>query len=609
MRAVAWQFAGGLILMFAGGALGVVQAQPSGKENPFGTSGADPFGATPVVSGQVSGEEQPDPRLDEPVAEPAQAEDSAGVLGDNDTLPDGRGVHIQASVLQVHNAIRQKLAHSVTVEFTDAPLSEVVAFLSQAAGVPIMIERGALDDVGLGTDTPVTITLKDISLRSLLRLMLHELDLTYIVRDEVLMITTPEQAENCRCTRLYQVSDLATPLQPVPIETEPRSRFQVLRDVITAVIAPDSWYHVGGAGAISVHDAWGVLAVSQTDEVHERIEALLATIRRTRQADGGEPGAATAVRIPMRDSKYASIERALDTQVAFEFTDAPLGEIVDYLSDREQIQIVIDRRALDDVGLGTDTPVTCRVKGVTLRSAMRLLLGNLDLTYLVANEVLQITTPEMAEDRPELWVYRVGDLAESGAVDMTSLPAGGDSGLARLIIQHVQRDSWDEVGGAGRLVPVPSWGLLVVTQTGEAQGQIGGLLEALRRARASVPPVPEPAAAESTAVPVLESFGGPGMMPGPMMGPLTQPFGSLIVKRYSIPAGAALEEVTALIKGLVEPMSWRGTPGGPEIYTLGNVLVILQSRAGHQQIEQLLRGLGVLQFDHPYSGGMSATSQ
>ena len=40
------------------------------------------------------------------------------------------------------------------LEFNDAPLSEVVDYLKTANNIPIMIDKKALDDVGLGSDTP-----------------------------------------------------------------------------------------------------------------------------------------------------------------------------------------------------------------------------------------------------------------------------------------------------------------------------------------------------------------------------------------------------------------------------------------------------------------------
>ena len=42
--------------------------------------------------------------------------------------------------------------------------------------------------------------------------MLKELDLTYVIRDEVLKITTPEEAENELLTKVYPVADLVMPI-------------------------------------------------------------------------------------------------------------------------------------------------------------------------------------------------------------------------------------------------------------------------------------------------------------------------------------------------------------------------------------------------------------
>jgi hypothetical protein len=42
--------------------------------------------------------------------------------------------------------------------------------------------------------------------------MLKELDLTYMIQDEVLSITTPEQAESQLITKVYPVADLVLPI-------------------------------------------------------------------------------------------------------------------------------------------------------------------------------------------------------------------------------------------------------------------------------------------------------------------------------------------------------------------------------------------------------------
>jgi len=43
--------------------------------------------------------------------------------------------------------------------------------------------------------------------------MLGEMDLTYVIRNEVLMITTKTEAENMLSTKVYPVADLVVPIQ------------------------------------------------------------------------------------------------------------------------------------------------------------------------------------------------------------------------------------------------------------------------------------------------------------------------------------------------------------------------------------------------------------
>ena len=66
----------------------------------------------------------------------------------------------------------------------------------------------ALGDAGVESDTPITFRVKDVSLKSALNLMLRPLDLTYVYKDEVLLITTPEQVEQYLKVKVYDVRDL-----------------------------------------------------------------------------------------------------------------------------------------------------------------------------------------------------------------------------------------------------------------------------------------------------------------------------------------------------------------------------------------------------------------
>jgi hypothetical protein len=114
----------------------------------------------------------------------------------------------------------------------------------------------------------------------------------------------------------------------------------------------------------------------------------------------------------LKDQKGAAarIRKQLDQPTTIEFVDAPLQDVVDYLKDLHDIEIQIDTKALEDASIGADTPVTRNLKGITLKSALRLMLGAMDLTYVIKNEVLMITTPEKAGNELVTKVYPVADL-------------------------------------------------------------------------------------------------------------------------------------------------------------------------------------------------------
>ncbi|MDX1970300.1 MAG: hypothetical protein SFV23_24225 [Planctomycetaceae bacterium] len=105
------------------------------------------------------------------------------------------------------------LSERTDLEFTDVPLSDVIEFLRDYHQIPIWIDQTALQDEGIDTSLPITISLSGISLRSGLRLLLEPQGLTYIIEDEVMKITTQALADEALSTRVYPVADLVIPIQ------------------------------------------------------------------------------------------------------------------------------------------------------------------------------------------------------------------------------------------------------------------------------------------------------------------------------------------------------------------------------------------------------------
>lgn len=113
---------------------------------------------------------------------------------------------------RINDALASPLK-STGLDFTEEPLESVVNFLQDEYDIPIQLDMPSLEDVGLSADEPVNVNLKNITLRSALRLMLKQMQLTYVIRDEVMIITTPEEAETELIAKVYPVADLVLPIE------------------------------------------------------------------------------------------------------------------------------------------------------------------------------------------------------------------------------------------------------------------------------------------------------------------------------------------------------------------------------------------------------------
>lgn len=177
----------------------------------------------------------------------------------------------QPSLPSSHSAnhIRAVLGEKTSQNFIELPLQDVIQQLSQTHDIPIVIDARSLDEIGISADSPVNLTLKNISLRSCLRIALRQYDLTYIIKDEVLQITTPETADRCLVVQTYRF----------PVALVEKSD-QVLRALLSTV-RPDQWDDKGGPCSAAVVD--NVLVISATETGHEAVidfmEKLQAALR------------------------------------------------------------------------------------------------------------------------------------------------------------------------------------------------------------------------------------------------------------------------------------------------------------------------------------------
>ena len=117
---------------------------------------------------------------------------------------------------------------------------------------------------------------------------------------------------------------------------------------------------------------------------------------------------------PTTGREHSAVEErvyaALKTPVSLHFDNTTLKEVLEHIADSQGIGVTIDSSGLNEGGNTESTPVTISVDGVRLESALNLMLEQLQLDYIVENEVLMITSQNRRQGEMKSTVYPVADL-------------------------------------------------------------------------------------------------------------------------------------------------------------------------------------------------------
>lgn len=136
-----------------------------------------------------------------------------------------------------------------------------------------------------------------------------------------------------------------------------------------------------------------------------------------------------AVDLAGTDEQDKKILEALESNASFDYSEQPLADFVDELSRKYGIDVSLDTEALESEGVTSESPITKKVSGTTLRKAMRRILDSLegDVTFIIKNGELIITSKSKADEYLVTKVYNVGDLVVQ--IPQFSIGAAGLGGF------------------------------------------------------------------------------------------------------------------------------------------------------------------------------------
>jgi len=207
--------------------------------------------------------------------------------------------------------------------------------------------------------------------------------------------------------------------------------------------------------------------------------------------------------------KYINAILNQPLKAPLEYDGDILSDVCAQIADEYKLPIQFDSAALDEIAISPETEVTLApLRKVALRSALNMIFrqpGLEDLTFIIEDEVLLITTNERANETLQVIIYRVDDFDLSkathrgGGRGMGSGGGGGFGGgamsqsdsidyssLTKVITTTVEFDSWKASGTGEGEIQLMKPGMLVISQTRGVHVKIEQLLDQLREVKAEI---------------------------------------------------------------------------------------------------------------------------
>ena len=170
-----------------------------------------------------------------------------------------------------------------------------------------------------------------------------------------------------------------------------------------------------------------------------------------------------------------AILKSLATPITVDLTEQRFGGVIDWFQKQTGLTIVLDKPALDDLNVNSEsTTVTLHLEKVSTRTALKKMLADLGLTYVIKDETIFVTTPDKAKDMMTVRTYYVGDLIPHYDVSFNNIvtqlqAAQSIAQLVNMITNNIDKDSWEVNGkdGGGTIVFDPVTMSLIVKQSAE----------------------------------------------------------------------------------------------------------------------------------------------
>ena len=254
--------------------------------------------AVPVLAGDGD-KPAPPPDAKKPAdAKPPAADkkDAAAKEKENKDKLAAAALAARPAPHDLDDALRRLARLRVNVMFKETPFTEAVEYIRRTAGFNVIVSP-VLQNNGLDGIRPLTMSLKDVSLKQVVDLVTQASGTKLKCDDGILQFTTPKDARGKPVLRIYSIGDVTMPLHNFPgpdlnlrpsnsdFQDEPESEVpsawsdpQKVVDMIQKLCGEDTWTDED----VSISADQNKLIVRQYPSVQREIARLIMLLRAAR---------------------------------------------------------------------------------------------------------------------------------------------------------------------------------------------------------------------------------------------------------------------------------------------------------------------------------------
>jgi len=382
--------------------------------------------------------------------------------------------------------ILQSLQTKMDVAFEDAELALTLGELAQQADFKLHIKEGALAEDGIALNEPVTLHLKNVSIETALHYMLMPLGLTWVIKNDLLQITTEIDAEEVEVSRTYNVRKLAAAIK---FGLSKEKRFDQRRhygglgghygdvgeEVLTGMVynlVSGPWFDEEGVGG-SVFYSKGLMTIRQTHRAHRDVSVLFAGMEYFLE-NRSSFAALRIRRLGYPFDEDDRIQKLLQEPISVDFEETSLFDVIESLRAILETPVFIQENAFAEDGIALDEKIALHLINVPASSVIKLILEPLGCTAQLHEGVLNVTTAIDIQDNARNYsvvLYDIRPLVQAGA-------------KPRDLLMNVQTSTpgpwFDDVGVGGHIIDSFP-GMLACWQTEQNHHEIAKLLADLAR--------------------------------------------------------------------------------------------------------------------------------